>query len=136
MRRPRARSGIRGPSRASLLDGPVSAAGCGTARLAQARGQAAVFPIPASRAQLDERAGPPVGQDQRDSESTHRPLMDEVNADAVGVGAEVMEGILRLSLGSPVEANRPNMPASASGTRGQCPAPRRRPVPDRASACS
>jgi hypothetical protein len=55
------------------------------------------------RQQLHEGAGPAVAQDQRQPVPIPRPLVDEVDAHAVQVGLEVVEGVEVAFLSAPVE---------------------------------
>jgi len=59
------------------------------------------------RQELDEGAGPAMGQDQRDPAAASRPLMDEVDRDASDLGAELRERIELLLLCSPVKGVLP-----------------------------
>ena len=55
------------------------------------------------RKQLDEGAGPAMGQDQRDAVSVFRPYMNEVNADAVELGLELIGRVQCALLRAPVK---------------------------------
>src|SRR6185436_3620099 len=55
------------------------------------------------RKQLSEGAGPAVGQDQRNAPPASGPLMNEVDVDAVEIGAEMTEGVQFVLSCAPIE---------------------------------
>jgi hypothetical protein len=55
------------------------------------------------RKQLDERARPAMGQDQRNAVPVPGPLMDEMNVDAVEIGAELIGRVQLALLCVPIE---------------------------------
>jgi hypothetical protein len=59
------------------------------------------------RKQLDERARPAVGQNQRNAVPVSGPLVDEVDVHAVQLGAKLSEGIQFAFLSPPIKLPRP-----------------------------
>ena len=55
------------------------------------------------RKQLDERARPAMGQDQRNTVPVSGRLMDEVDMDAVEIGAELVDRVQLAFLCAPIE---------------------------------
>ena len=65
------------------------------------------------RKQLDERAGPAMGQDQRNAVPVSGPLMDEVDVHAVELGAELIGRVQLALLCAANRIRRPNTQATA-----------------------
>src|SRR5439155_5990499 len=55
------------------------------------------------RKQLDERARPAMGQDQRNAVPVSGPLMDEVDMDAIELGLELIDRVQLALLCAPIE---------------------------------
>src|SRR6478672_4685332 len=55
------------------------------------------------RKKLDERARPPMGQDQRNTVPVSGRLMDEMDMDAVEIGAELVDRVQLAFLCAPIE---------------------------------
>ena len=86
------------------------------------------------RKQLDERARPAVGQNQRNAVPVSGPLVDEVDVHAVQLSAKLSGRVQLALLCSPIEFAGPILKQLPKGTQGRSPAPKERLVPDQAIA--
>ena len=86
--------------------------------------------------ELDDRAGPAVGDDQRQRVGFGRARVDEVHARAVDLGDEVVERVEPRLGAPPVVLVAPVRDAARRGSRARCrsPSPRRGAVPGGACA--